>query len=1009
MSHTNKKRIQILSQDEINELYERPAFNHAEREEYFVLDADTLKAISTMDKLETKLYLVLLIGYFRAKPVIPVFQLKEVKEDIDYLCRTYFPGKKARFTTIPKSTRSKLVSKMLSILGFDRFSKAQHQENLVDRLRDVATICTDPRYIFDECLAYFGQHRLALAGYTTLQDLITEALSTERQRTELILSQQMSELTLQRLRNILNKKGVLNSLSGYKGSARDFSPSEIDRELQVHQTIKDIYPELKGLVEQLGLSQGNLNYYASIIKHRSIYKIRRYPQWQGLLYLVCYLYFRYRETNDKLVITFCYLTRKHNEAARTSAKQRIADELEVIREKLKYAGNILRYFVDEELSDSTQFGEIRKKAFSLIPKDEIQMISQHLDENDFDLTDYQWQYTDKQARKIANSLRKLFIAIDVECDVDQTVLTKQIVNAKAELENEGAIATVDQRIILKHDRPYLLEKGEVIAKRFEFYLYQRIFKMLDAGRVYVTESEQNKRLEDDLIAPADWKNKRVIIQKTGLTRLSDPIRQTLETLEERFNRQLERVTADINTDANEFVKRQPRSNQLAWTLANKRWKDDIDNPIYSQVKHMGIIDIMDYVNQKTGYLSAFKNVSSRKHSAKAHDDDLIACIFGNGANYGLYRMASVSDRSVGALRTVSDGYIRPETTSDANDLISNAIAKLPIFKHYTINEAAPFGSIDGQKHACRINTFKARYSAKYFRKGEGVSALTLVSNHVPVNTTVISLNEYEGHFAFDLLYNNSSDIQPKSLATDTHGVNNVNFAILDMFGYQFAPRYAKFKNAFYDQFEIIPGDEIEIQLKKPINGKLIEQEWDQIQRIICSLSRKTATQSTVVKKLSNNKRNNRTLAALHEYDRLIKCLYLLEYIDNKTLRQFVQQALNRGEAYHQLRRTIASINGNQFRGGNDYQIEQWNDCARLIANCIIYYNSALLSALVERFDKRGNQEVVDMIINLSPVAWTHIQLAGHYTFGVQKAVIDLEGLLESVNPVAGSSREALVA
>ena len=104
MSHTNKKRIQILSQDEINELYERPAFNHAEREEYFVLDADTLKAISTMDKLETKLYLVLLIGYFRAKPVIPVFQLKEVKEDIDYLCRTYFPGKKARFTTIPKST-----------------------------------------------------------------------------------------------------------------------------------------------------------------------------------------------------------------------------------------------------------------------------------------------------------------------------------------------------------------------------------------------------------------------------------------------------------------------------------------------------------------------------------------------------------------------------------------------------------------------------------------------------------------------------------------------------------------------------------------------------------------------------------------------------------------------------------------------------------------------------------------------------------------------------------------
>jgi TnpA family transposase len=102
---------------------------------------------------------------------------------------------------------------------------------------------------------------------------------------------------------------------------------------------------------------------------------------------------------------------------------------------------------------------------------------------------------------------------------------------------------------------------------------------------------------------------------------------------------------------------------------------------------------------------------------------------------------------------------------------------------------------------------------------------------------------------------------------------------------------------------------------------------------------------------NNNKKNSRTLAALHEYDRMIKCLYLLEYMENKTLRQFVQQALCRGESYHQLRRAIASINGNQFRGGNDYEIEQWNDCARLIANCIIFYNSALLSGLVNKFEK----------------------------------------------------------
>ncbi|MFW1341093.1 Tn3 family transposase, partial [Vibrio parahaemolyticus] len=170
----------------------------------------------------------------------------------------------------------------------------------------------------------------------------------------------------------------------------------------------------------------------------------------------------------------------------------------------------------------------------------------------------------------------------------------------------------------------------------------------------------------------------------------------------------------------------------------------------------------------------------------------------------------------------------------------------------------------------------------------------------------------------------------------------------------------------HDLFEIDYGEAFVLRLRKPFNTSLIKREWHNIQRIICSLSRKTTTQSTIITKLSNGKQNQRTLAALREYDRLIKCLYVLDYVDDSELRHFVQQALNRGEAYHQLRRAIASINGNQFRGGDDYQIEQWNDCARIIANCIIYYNSALLSSLIEKFEKEGNQKVVELIAGLSP-------------------------------------------
>lgn len=827
-------------------------------------------------------------------------------------------------------------------------------------------------------------------------------MSFERQRTERVLPHSINKAAVTKLKSLMADKGLLSRLIGYQGTARGFSPSELAREIETHQTLKVLYPMLKPVLNALNLSQGNMKYYASLVKHRSVYKLRRTPKWQGLLYLICFVFFRYRENNDKLVTAFRYLVNTHNQAAKSYAQQKISQDLETVRNRLQDAGRLLNLFIDDNLDDSMSFGDVRQTAFSVINSDDIRKITQHLNKQDFDVVAYLWQYTDEQARKTANTLRKLFLSMDIECDVSQPLLAEQLSYAKSELSQESKIQTTIQDLILKKDKKYLAEDEQNYSQRFEFYLYQMVVRMLEKGRVYITESEKNKRLEDDLIPVNTWNKERAhILEKTGLERLNLPIDTTLVKLEAHLNNLIQQVTANINENANDFVKCQPRSNRLTWSLANRRWKSNIDNPVYSQLRHMGIIDVMSYVNQKTNYLSAFERLSSSNNPhTEAREEDLIACLFGNGANYGLHKIASVSDRSVGALRSVNESYVRPETIHEANDIISNCTSKLPIFKYYTINESAPFGSIDGQKHGCRINTFKARFSAKYFRKGKGVSAMTLVVNHVPVNTTINALNEYEAHFAFDLLYNNSSDIQPKSVATDTHGVNNVNFAILDIFGYQFAPRYARFKRIFEDMFDITLEEELHLSLKKPIKHQLIIEEWERIQHIICSLSRKSTNQSTVIQKLSNNKRNTRTLSALREHDRLIKSIYLLEYVDNQTLRQFVHQALNRGEAYHQLRRAIASVNGNQFRGGSDYEVEQWNDCARLIANCIIYYNSTLLSGLVEKFEEQNNDEAVNILTNLSPVAWSHIQLGGHYTFAQEQDTLNLASLLEHVDPLA---------
>ena len=361
-------------------------------------------------------------------------------------------------------------------------------------------------------------------------------------------------------------------------------------------------------------------------------------------------------------------------------------------------------------------------------------------------------------------------------------------------------------------------------------------------------------------------------------------------------------------------------------------------------------------------------------------------------------MANISDRSYNQLQRTQVNYVRPETLNQANDAINNATAKLSIFKHYNIQENLVHASADGQKFESRLATFKTRYSSKYFGTNKGVSSVTLVANHAALNATIIGSNEHESHYILDLLQNNTSNIKPDVLSTDSHGVNHVNFALLDLFGYSFAPRYAKFTTVIESMFHVREDTEggVRMSLKTPIKTDLIIEQWDIIQRIVISLQEKTTTQATLIRKLSGYAKNHPLLQALTEYNRMVKAVYLLDYIDDESLRGHVQRALNRGEAYHQLRRAVASVNGNRFRGNSDYEIGLWNECARLLTNAIIYFNSKILSLLLTYFEHRGDEKNLALTKMVSPVAWLNVNLNGTYSFDFGQSTIDMDEIMRLI-------------
>ena len=141
-----------------------------------------------------------------------------------------------------------------------------------------------------------------------------------------------------------------------------------------------------------------------------------------------------------------------------------------------------------------------------------------------------------------------------------------------------------------------------------------------------------------------------------------------------------------------------------------------------------------------------------------------------------------------------------------------------------------------------------------------------------------------------------------------------------------------------------------------------------------------------------------------EYDNIVRTHYILRYINSRELRKNVQKALSRGENYNRLRKHIFYAHGGKFRVHSVQEQQVWSECTRLIANCIIYYNTYLLSKLLEQEKAQGNEAAVEIVKQVSPIAWQHIHVYGTYQFLNNALGIDLDEAIRGVE-INGNRQE----
>jgi TnpA family transposase len=261
---------------------------------------------------------------------------------------------------------------------------------------------------------------------------------------------------------------------------------------------------------------------------------------------------------------------------------------------------------------------------------------------------------------------------------------------------------------------------------------------------------------------------------------------------------------------------------------------------------------------------------------------------------------------------------------------------------------------------------------------------------------------------FDICYHNTTDITPSAITGDMHSVNKANFAILHWFGLRLEPRFTHLQVQLKHLFCGNDPAEYQNYLIQPvgqIDRQLVVEEKANIDQVVATLGLKEMTQSTLIRKLCNFSQQNRTRKAIFEFDKLIRSIYTLRYLCDPQLQRNVHRSQNRIESYHQLRSAIAQVGGKkQLTGKTDIDIQISNQCGRLIANVIIYFNSAILSRLLDKYHTSKNAKALALLKKIFPTAWQHIYFHGHYSFCGRRIPIDLDAMLANLTLEEGEER-----
>jgi TnpA family transposase len=167
-------------------------------------------------------------------------------------------------------------------------------------------------------------------------------------------------------------------------------------------------------------------------------------------------------------------------------------------------------------------------------------------------------------------------------------------------------------------------------------------------------------------------------------------------------------------------------------------------------------------------------------------------------------------------------------------------------------------------------------------------------------------------------------------------------------------------------------------LGKRIRADVIREHWDEVLRLVASMKAGHVAPSVMLRKLAAYERQNQVDIALQEIGKIERTIFMLDWLENPSLRRRCQAGLNKSEQRHALTQAICT-----FRQGwivdRSHEAQQYRASGlNLVIAAIVYWNSTYMADAVAHLRSVGTTVPDELMAHTSPVGWEHIAFSGDF-------------------------------